>query len=104
MLNQINVDNFAFAGLDSPAFIIIFCLLIGIGILVSLFFLAFIWCKMFSKAGYSWALGLLILVPFGNMIMPCVLAFGDWPVNKKLRKLKEKTENNNQDNLQNTSP
>ena len=46
-------------------------------------------CKVFSKAGYSWALGLLMLVPVANIIMPFVLAFSDWPVLKELRSLKQ---------------
>jgi hypothetical protein len=60
-----------------------------------LFFLLFtvltivIWCKIFSKAGYSWALGLLMLVPIANLIMMLVLAFSDWPVHKELRLLKQ---------------
>jgi len=37
-------------------------------------------CKIFSKAGYSWALGLLMLVPIANIIMPLVLGFGQWPI------------------------
>jgi hypothetical protein len=47
-----------------------------------------IFCKIFSKAGYSWALGLLILVPIADIIMAFYLAFADWPVQKELRKLK----------------
>ena len=42
-------------------------------------------CKIFSKAGYSWALGLLILVPIANIIMFLFLAFADWPVQRELR-------------------
>ncbi|MCP4260147.1 MAG: hypothetical protein GY774_21915 [Planctomycetes bacterium] len=48
-----------------------------------------IYCKIFSKAGYNWALGLLMLVPIANIIMPFVLAFGDWPIQKELRLLKQ---------------
>jgi len=48
-----------------------------------------IFCKIFSKAGYSWALGLLILVPIADIIMAFYLAFADWPVQKELRKLKQ---------------
>jgi hypothetical protein len=47
-----------------------------------------IFCKIFSKAGYSWALGLLILVPIANIIMAFYLAFADWPIRKELRLLK----------------
>ncbi len=48
-----------------------------------------IYCKIFSKAGYNWALGLLMLVPIANIIMPFVLAFGYWPIQKELRLLKQ---------------
>jgi hypothetical protein len=51
-----------------------------------------IFCKIFSKAGYCWALGLLMLVPIANIIMPFVLAFADWPIQKKLRLLKQQQE------------
>jgi uncharacterized membrane protein YhaH (DUF805 family) len=47
-------------------------------------------CKIFANAGYSWALGLLILIPIVNIIMMFYLAFADWPVNKELRELKQK--------------
>jgi hypothetical protein len=50
---------------------------------------ALIFCKIFSKAGYCWALGLLMLVPIANIIMPFVLAFGDWPIQRELRSLKQ---------------
>lgn len=43
------------------------------------------YCKIFSKAGYHWAMGLLMLVPIANMIMPLVLAFGDWPALRGVR-------------------
>ena len=51
-----------------------------------------IWCKVFSKAGYSWAFGLLMLVPIANIIMAFFLAFADWPVHKELRRLKKQQE------------
>jgi uncharacterized membrane protein (DUF485 family) len=50
---------------------------------------ALIFCKIFSKAGYSWALGFLILVPIANIIMAFYLAFAEWPVQKELRQLKQ---------------
>lgn len=50
-------------------------------------------CRISSKAGYSWALGLLMLVPIGNVVLPLVLAFGDWPTQKELRRLREQQSN-----------
>ena len=46
-------------------------------------------CMIFHKTGYSWAFGLLMLVPIANIIMIFVLAFGDWPVRRELRQLKQ---------------
>ncbi len=46
-------------------------------------------CMIFRKTGYSWALGLLMLVPIANILMIFVLAFGDWPVRRELRQLRQ---------------
>ena len=35
--------------------------------------------KIFSKAGFSGALSLLMLVPLVNLVMIFVLAFAPWP-------------------------
>jgi hypothetical protein len=51
---------------------------------------AIIYCMIFSKAGYHWALGLLMLVPIACIIMPFVLAFGKWPIQKELDQLRQK--------------
>jgi hypothetical protein len=59
-----------------------------IGLLMTIL-MAWVYCRIFSKAGYCWALGLLMFVPIANIIMPFVLAFGDWPVHKELRILKQ---------------
>lgn len=50
-----------------------------------------LYCKVFSKAGYCWAFGLLVLVPIVSIVMPFILAFGDWPIQKELRALKPQT-------------
>ena len=47
------------------------------------------YCMVFHKAGYSWAWGLLAIVPIANIIIPFVLALGDWPVRRELRLLKQ---------------
>ncbi|MFC1738976.1 hypothetical protein ACFL1G_08015 [Planctomycetota bacterium] len=46
------------------------------------------YCKMFSKAGYHWALGLLMLVPIANLVMMLYLGFSDWPILKEVRQLR----------------
>ena len=82
----------------APVFV---SLLILFGILV--FLLVFlivtaikllIFCKIFSKAGFCWAFGLLMLIPIANIIMAFFLAFADWPVQKELRLLKQQQQAN----------
>lgn len=51
---------------------------------------AIVFCMIFAKAGYHWALGLLMLVPIACIIMPFVLAFGKWPIQKELKLLRQK--------------
>ena len=44
--------------------------------------------KIFAKAGYAGALGLLMLIPIVDVIMAFVLAFGRWPILRELAHLK----------------
>jgi uncharacterized membrane protein YhaH (DUF805 family) len=66
--------------------------LVGIAVLVLLAYFVFAvicWWKIFSKAGYSGALALLMLIPFGELIVLGIAAFGKWPALKELQRLKE---------------
>ncbi len=86
MESMVHVSHGTYA---APGFLI---LLIMFGFFVGLIAVAIkalIFCKIFSKAGYSWALGLLILVPIANIIMAFYLAFADWPVQKEVRQLRQ---------------
>ena len=69
--------------------LIIFFVLVGLIVTV---IKVLVFCKIFSKTGYCWALGLLMLVPIANIIMVFVLAFADWPILKELRVLKQQQE------------
>ena len=75
-----------------PLFVILLVMFLTFVCLVVIAIKLLIYCKLFSKAGYSWALGLLLLVPIANIIMPFFLAFADWPVCKELRRLKQQQE------------
>jgi hypothetical protein len=68
----------------------------GVTILVSLLimvaiivFSVIIYWKIFSKAGYSGALGLLMFVPIANIVVLCILAFGEWPIYRELNQLRQ---------------
>ncbi len=38
------------------------------------------WCMICKRAGYSWALGLLSLIPLADLVLLLVLGFSRWPV------------------------
>jgi hypothetical protein len=69
--------------------LIVICI-IALALLVVVPIKLLISCMIFHKAGYSWALGLLMLIPIANLILIFVLAFGDWPVRRELRQLKQR--------------
>jgi hypothetical protein len=52
-------------------------------------FAVIVWWKIFSKAGYSGAMGLLMFVPIANLIVLCILAFSEWPVLRELNTLRQ---------------
>jgi len=47
-----------------------------------------VWWSIFSKAGYSGWYAILMFVPIANLVGIFLLAFGDWPVLRELRKLR----------------
>ena len=58
------------------------------GLIFLILFIIIYW-RIFSKAGYSGALSLLLLIPIVNIIMLCVLAFGNWPIHRELNALRQ---------------
>ena len=75
-----------------PVFSLLIIIFFVLGGLIVTVIKVLVFCKIFSKAGYCWALGLLMLVPIANIIMVFVLAFADWPILQKLRVLKQQQE------------
>ena len=73
----------------APVFVMLLITFMFFAALIATAIKILIFCKIFSKAGYSWALGLLILVPIANIIMAFFLAFADWPIRRELRLLKQ---------------
>ena len=56
---------------------------------VAIIFSAVVYWRIFSKAGYSGAMGLLMFIPIANIIVLCILAFGEWPIYKELNFLRQ---------------
>lgn len=71
-----------------PLIIIMLILFAAVVSLLILIIKAVIYCMIFRKAGYHWALGLLMLVPIACAIVPFILAFGKWPIEKELQRLR----------------
>jgi hypothetical protein len=69
--------------------IIIFFIVIPFVLLVAALKVIAFW-KICSRVGFAGPLGLLMLVPFGDIILPLFVAFAKWPALEK--KLKETTE------------
>ena len=68
---------------------VIFILFVAFFVLVVTAIKVFSFCRIFSKTGYSWAFGLLMLLPFSEVVIPLILALIDWPVSKELRLIKQ---------------
>ena len=75
-----------------PVFSVIFFIFMIPLVLIIVAVKILIFCKIFYKAGYSWALGLLMLVPIANIIMLFVLAFAEWPNERELRSFRQQNQ------------
>jgi hypothetical protein len=74
-----------------PAVVVFIVLAILLVSVLGTVLLVWAYCRIFSKAGFSWAMGLLMLVPLVNAFIPFILAFSDWPVQRELKTLKEQS-------------
>ncbi len=84
MIPQISAES-------GDVFVSLMAVPIGLLVLASIGVTILIYCRIFTKAGFPWALGLLQLVPVLNLVMRIYLAFADWPVQRELRQLKQHT-------------
>ena len=62
--------------------------------LAAIIFAVVIYWRIFAKAGYSGAMGLLMFIPIVNIVMLCILAFGEWPIYKELNYLRQQATRN----------
>jgi len=44
-----------------------------------------IYWRIASKAGYNGAASLLLLIPLVNLIVLCIFAFSEWPIERSLK-------------------
>jgi len=76
----------------APVFSLFFLIFMIPMVLIIVAVKVLIFCKIFSKAGFSWVLGLLILVPIANIVILFVLAFAEWPVERELRSFRQQSQ------------
>jgi hypothetical protein len=88
--------NPATSGTVDATTLVTIILVSGIVGLVSIIFTVIIYWRIFAKAGYSGALGLLMFVPIANIVMLCILAFGEWPIYRELNYLRQQATWNQQ--------
>ncbi len=60
----------------------------GIVALLGLVIVVLPFWKISSKAGYSGALSLMMLVPVVNILFPFFLGFAEWPIERELKRLR----------------
>ena len=65
-------------------------LIVSIISLAAIVFAVIVYWKIFSKAGYSGAMGLLMFIPIANLVAICILAFGTWPIYEELNMLRQR--------------
>ena len=66
--------------------LVLLYLIIVVGLLVVTALIAW---KITAKTGYPGVLGLLYFVPIANVVLLLILPFGEWPVHRELKSLKE---------------
>ncbi len=54
-------------------------------VLAIFLFTIVIYWRIAAKAGYNGALSLLLLIPLVNLIMICIFAFSEWPIERALK-------------------
>ena len=74
---------------SGPACTMFLVLVMMLFALLTTILMVVVYCRICSKTGHHWALGLLMFVPIANVILPLILAFTDWPIQKELRQLKQ---------------
>lgn len=71
----------------------------GVGLIIFLVALVaglLIWGMIFSRAGYSFAMALLMFIPLVNFIWLLIFAFSRWPVQKELDGYRRSAQGHNQ--------
>jgi uncharacterized membrane protein YhaH (DUF805 family) len=82
MMAQMSNSAASAAMMIATAFAVLFAVAISILALV-------VYCKITAKAGYPWALGLLMVVPVANLIFLLYFAFAEWPIQRELRQWRQ---------------
>lgn len=83
--------NAAAAGIAGVAILVYVLFIVAI-----IAFTIWVYWRIFQKAGMNGALSLLNLVPIGSIVVICILAFSEWPIERELKALRAATGGNPQ--------
>jgi len=72
----------------APGMMIVPILAILVVVIVTGLLTFVLWGMIFRRAGYSFALAILMLIPLANVIWLSIFAFSQWPIQKELAQVK----------------
>lgn len=76
------------SGADAAGFAGAFALLYCCVAIVLFVVMGFIYYKLAKKMGYNPWMGLLMFVPFLNIVLPFIVVFTKWPIEEELERLR----------------
>ena len=79
-----NTGNNAASPVFAGVFLIVF-LLFAIAMIA---LMIFVWGTIFKKAGYSFWMALLMIIPLVNLIWLLIFAFSKWPIQQEMESLR----------------
>lgn len=79
MLEAANQPDGAFAALAVIPFILFGLLYVAI-----IVFMFYVYGKIIGRSGYPWTWVFVMLVPILNIVMLCMFAFKEWPIEREL--------------------
>lgn len=73
-------SSYAFIGAGFPVMRILVLAVIGFGL--------FACARIISKSGHSWVWVFILFVPIANLVMLCLFAFQEWPIEREVKMLR----------------
>jgi len=82
-VRQSGIEDLIGAGVGIGVFVVWLAFVLGVALLI-----AFVAWRITAKTGYPGVMGLLYFVPIANLVLLCVLAFSQWPIEREIEALR----------------